>query len=246
MGSLNIIQENLSETEHLIFSRLDDVAEIMLKHGVSVKTHTQKALKKFLNSNDAKKAEILGRLTTLRTILSDVEVLNKKSGINHPEKALVERSLEFFNLKLKHEEFWGEITKDEIIEIYNADDIQIFRTLNFFKTSSYSLMDLLVHEWFQLWERPSTVIEDMLGVVRKVKSGEITGVSDCNVKNHIFKEIYDAGDVLNFQMRSSLIQFGVICPLYSSENDNQFSGFMVSSSVKPVTLGEHTKKLSFI
>ena len=45
------------------------------------------------------------------------------------------------------------ITNENIVEVYNLDHVQLFRSINFFDLCNYSLLDLLARQWFELFER---------------------------------------------------------------------------------------------
>lgn len=47
------------------------------------------------------------------------------------------------------------LDKEKYIQIYNADQIQIFRSLSCYDRCSFTLEQLTTHTWFDLWERDS-------------------------------------------------------------------------------------------
>ncbi|SMF73194.1 hypothetical protein [Pseudobacteriovorax antillogorgiicola] len=49
--------------------------------------------------------------------------------------------------------FLEHVEHEDIIEIYDANGVQIYRNLNFFRICSYSLDELLSASWFDLFER---------------------------------------------------------------------------------------------
>lgn len=63
------------------------------------------------------------------------------------------------------------IESGDIVEIYSLDAIQLYRNLNFFKYCSYSLVDLLMNEWFVLYERPQIVTDTMMEDINRVIGG---------------------------------------------------------------------------
>lgn len=54
------------------------------------------------------------------------------------------------------------IEEDSVIEIYNAENIQIFRNLKFFEFCSYTLDDIFCRPWPSLYRRVEALTEEIL------------------------------------------------------------------------------------
>jgi len=229
-----------------IVELLERLASMSGSFGYPVKPYTKKALSTLATLSLDKKENLLKKLqTTVSIILSGVEIEKINPSKDYPERHFVERALDFYGYELKDENFWKTVRSDELIEIYDAENIQIFRTFNFFVTSSYSILDLLINEWYKLWERPNGTFDNMFKVVSAIFLGEIKGLASAGVPEHVIKEIFNAEDQERFVSRSSLCRFGVICPIYN-KSDGKVGGLLVSAQVTPVAWGEQTKSISFI
>jgi hypothetical protein len=67
------------------------------------------------------------------------------------------------------------ILDGDIIEIYDADHIQIFRSFNFFSLVSYSLDEIHNYEWFELYNRDEEIMKTMIAeLTNLVASGKKT------------------------------------------------------------------------
>jgi len=233
--------------DNQILEAIQGHVEQLARRSISLKAVSQKSLATLATLDEVKKRSILDRLEKM-SYLSFHEV----SGIpevedpeQHPERRLVERALSFYGLELRDENFWKNVKFDDVIELYNEDGNQVFRTLNFFKTCGYSLLDLLTHEWYVLWERPKFVMNSMFESANKVFSGEYTSSNPMNVPQHIVKEVFNGTDALDFAPRSALINFGVICPVFDSEG--RPAGFLINCSARLQTIGEEeTRKVRII
>lgn len=229
-----------------IIHLLENLAFMSEVRGYPVKPYTQKSLSILATFSTEKKENLFKKLqTTVNIVMAGTEIEKNNPSSDYGDRRLVEMAIDFYGYDLKDEEFWKTIRRDEFIEIYNAENIQIFRTFNFFKTSSYSILDLLINEWYQLWERPKGTLDNMFQVVSDLFSGKIQGITPVNVREHLITEIFNGEDQENFLSRSSLILFGVICPIYN-KSDGQIGGLLVSAQVKPVATGEQAKSISFI
>ena len=50
-------------------------------------------------------------------------------------------------------DIFTKIKETDYIEVYNTDNLQIHRSFNYFQLSSYSVEDILVYPWTDLYER---------------------------------------------------------------------------------------------
>ena len=221
---------------------LENLASISKTYGYPVQAHTQKALSTLTSLPVDKKENLIKKLQNSINIAAGAPEIEKDG---HSERKHVEQALNMYGFELRDKDFWNTVRKDELIEMYNTDNIQIFRTFNFFTTSSYSLLDLLVYEWYSLWERPSGTFDKMFEVVGSIFSGQVKGVVPAQVPEHVISEIFNPNDEEHFTSRSSLCKFGVICPIYNKA-DGQIAGLLVTARVTPIATGEQTKGISFI
>lgn len=74
-------------------------------------------------------------------------------------------------------DLFDHITSDHIVEIYDFNNIQIFRNLRFFDATSYSLEELLCRPWVDIFSRKdNSQISKITDVLTKMRSKEITGL----------------------------------------------------------------------
>lgn len=97
------------------------------------------------------------------------------------------------DLTLKHhkmrilEDFWRTLQKDEILEVYDKNMIQIYRNFNFYKYCSYSLLEISVTEWFELWERSEFIMKRIFSEVKPVFE-KVIPVKKYDVPLHLLRE----------------------------------------------------------
>lgn len=107
------------------------------------------------------------------------------------------------------EGIWEKIEKDDIVEIYNCDVIQIYRSLSQMNLCGYTLLDVLTHEFYELYERSLPINEQMLEATRKVFEGPASGFSLSGmIPKHLMREIFSSNRGV-FE-----IEFKYICPVY--------------------------------
>lgn len=243
-----------SKSLHLdqqIINKISLLVHFLKAQGYRVQTYSQKGLEKLSLYSVEKKEKALEQLEKLNWLYStpihnpEIDVPETPDN-RHPEMHLVNLALGFYNLELR-DDFWATVDPHDILEIYNDESLQLFRTFNFFETSGYSLTDLLINEWYVLWERPKFILQEVFKYSDGILSGNMQGVIKMTIPEHIVKEIYNGTDeMLDFTPRSLIVQFGNICALYDSENkeDKKVKGIIVSSRCVTNTMGrEETKKV---
>jgi hypothetical protein len=108
-------------------------------------------------------------------------------------------------------DFLSRIFTGDIVEIYNSDQIQIFRNLEFFDFCSYTLEDLYCREWWKLFERKDSITKSLLNLVPEIFSGEHPQGVHYPVQKHTVKE---AASSETFQVA---LDFKFIGPLFNNK-----------------------------
>lgn len=103
-------------------------------------------------------------------------------------------------------DLFDHITSDHLVEVYDFNNIQIFRNLKFFDMTSYCLEELLCRPWIDLFLREDhSQIAKITEILMKMYSGEITGV--ISLKEIGFNRIVETDSP--FRIRADiLIHFG--------------------------------------
>jgi hypothetical protein len=235
---------------HYILDKAQNLSSYLKLCGYIVPPFSELAEKKLGRLPESQIQKVNYNINALNQILA-LSLNNSDTGtpeipLIHPERNLIEKALQFYNLKIRHD-FWATVQPHDIVEIYNDEGIQIFRSFNFFETSGYSLTDLLVNEWYVLWERPKFILQEIFRYSNGIFSGEMNQVTRMAIPKHVVKEIYSGTDeMLNFTPRSTLVEFGYVCPLYTTQNpeDSKAKGMIVTSTASTNTMGaEETKKV---
>ena len=80
------------------------------------------------------------------------------------EIAFLSRLLETRNLSHSLEKFPELIQEGDIFEIYNTEGQQIYRSWSFFRHCSYSVVDLVLYDWHELFVRPKWIESHLRGL----------------------------------------------------------------------------------
>lgn len=209
-----------------LLSRL--IAEIqrfgsLLRHyGISIKVDSPKARIAWATLPLAAKENILKGFSNYHRDCLDLH----NSGVSLRDNyAVLAHCLKRANL-FALEDVKGFVADNHIVEVYNLDHIQLFRSINFFDYCNYSMLDLLAREWFDLYDRLSSITDyamnEFLGTIASGKLHKLT------VPLHILKERDSSPrGVFNFD-------FQYCCPLYSKPG--VAGGYLLTESVTELAL----------
>ncbi|HWU44755.1 MAG TPA: hypothetical protein VN132_14990, partial [Bdellovibrio sp.] len=65
-------------------------------------------------------------------------------------------------------DLFSHLTNEHIVEIYSAENVQLFRNFKFFEFCSYSLEELLTIEWWGLFERDAQITQKIFDYSMRV------------------------------------------------------------------------------
>lgn len=104
------------------------------------------------------------------------------------EKGMLTYALGKLNL-LCNFSLTNEVEAGDVIEIFNADYIQVYRSFSYFALCQYSLVELSAYPWYELYERASSVTKDLLTEVQKIYDGTATRVSFLHIPEYTLREL---------------------------------------------------------
>lgn len=227
-----------------ITHQIDLAHGLLMKSGYPTRAYTKSAVTTLLSFNQEKQLQVLENAKKLIGVLSNFEELEPEVETEFVnEVALAQKALGMFGLRVA-DNTWEDKAKDRIIEVYTGEGVQLYRSMNFFKTCGYSLLDLCVNEWYVLWERPSKVMEQLNTIVAQVMTGAERPSTEMPVRPHIVRETYDDGTTQPFLPRSIVVQFRDMFPAFNARGD--ISGFVVTSEARVLDVGDDALKLGFI
>lgn len=233
------LEQNLS----LALSKAEEVHKLLLKSGTNCKLASPDSLKKFSSANGFETLQkVILNFSTLQEVMEELDPDTFEETYDF-EIAAAQSALSKFGFRLDPE-FWNLLDKDDVIEIYGSDMIQKYRSLNFYNKTSYSLLDLVLNEWYVLWERPTYVLNDLLTSANKIVEGQ-TEKLNLNMEPHLVKEIFNCGNTEPFEPRVLAVKFKYAMPLYKSVG-KEVAGLIISSSTKVVSVGDSAYSLNFI
>lgn len=121
------------------------------------------------------------------------------------------------------------ISEGDVIEIYNADFMQLYRNLTFFDLTGYTFLDLLENEFHRLYSRPEFVTLKVMQQVQQVLSTEMP--LKCSIP------IHEMVEVLSPEQRCFLTEYRYIIPLH----DRDGACTAIISTIRPNPTDERAR-----
>ena len=231
--------------ESLIVARLVEFSALLRRFGVVVPPTSPKALEMLSACPESRKREIQRewevRLSWLRptTLISSADRHNLDT---QRERELTEIALKHHRLRARSE-FWDTFKQGEVIEVYGLNMIQLYRSLSFFQFCGYSLLDISVHEWYVLWDRPKRAIELLIRCAEKALSTEVP-VEAFDLPPHVIRESYQTGLTEEFHPRAYMVEFKHYGSLIGP--DDRPAGFICTSLREFLAEGEDALEINFV
>ena len=147
--------------------QLSRMAELATEAGYPIQAFTDSSRSRFLDFSFDEQSQLLSSLETCNSICESAVqngIALRKNGL-----ALAWWAMKSFKLRPTSGVF-SYLKPGDIIEIYDQNDVQIFRTFDFLKCVSYSLDEVHTYRWWELYERAEAVTEKMLSVAKEVGS----------------------------------------------------------------------------
>ncbi len=207
-SNLNVAAEELQQT---IFKFTNFLSSI----GICIRPFSRLALEKMTNISPEGLRQINSNL------LSQLRVFHyaQSQSIDiRNTKMFVRSSLSYMGL-VTTDEFLDSISAGDVVEAYDLSQRQIFRNMRFYELTQYSLSDLLVFEWHELYSRPSATMTKMIESVNKILAKN-ENILPMNVPTHLMKEI-KANPI-----HVSRVDFKFISPTFDQARTK--AGFIVS------------------
>ncbi|MCB0365643.1 MAG: hypothetical protein H6624_04420 [Bdellovibrionaceae bacterium] len=130
------------------------LASIATKDGVHYHPYFDPRLKVFSSLSPQQQQNAL---SSLETYIGICELTQANGARLRDNKSLLWYALKSMKLRFSSDLF-DLISEEDTIEIYDAENIQIFRNLQAMSLLSYSLEDLFCHTWMELFSRENPEI----------------------------------------------------------------------------------------
>ncbi|MBC7714685.1 MAG: hypothetical protein H7177_15170 [Rhizobacter sp.] len=186
MNTLSISSIDNSRCELIEFKRLaHEYCEIINQFGYKVKPHRDWKVLHF------EKCALPQKKRAILFLDANIEILKEciASGENPRNSArLLWRILR--KIKATPEaDIFDKMLETDVVEVYLDDHTQIFRNLEFFNYTSFTIDELLCGPWHKLYKRDWIPTLRMMRMAVKIFAGRLNSTSAWNVPTHVFYEV---------------------------------------------------------
>jgi len=239
----NLQEQSLRSDNQSLLTIVNEFCQVLSFYGYSVTPYSSWSLRKLDETSLEKKTQIKNYLKTWMELISpEPHQLPGAPNVDQ-EINFAKNALKKLDLKID-ENFWKTLQREHVIEIYGAEMVQLYRSFNFFKYCGYSLLDIVLNEWFMLWERSQKVVEAMHQEVLQVMT-ESAPYHKVNIPRHVIRETLDTGDTQIFVPRACHVEFQYIGALRTSVLAKP-SAFIVTSTGAVVARGSEAMNFGFV
>jgi hypothetical protein len=195
--------------------------------GIKLIPYQDETFKRFLSYSPERQRAIHQTFSKFYEILARAVKHEIDLNDNH---ALVWWALKEMGLRPSSDLFQS-LEKDDVIEVYDPNFIQVFRTFNFFYLCCYSLDQVLTYEWYELYRRDEKITQDMVQICSNVITGKIDRTFFSDYPEHTVEQH------LSPDKRKIRIRHRFVSPLHGPNGIYMFNVFKVSK-VEPATQPE--------
>ncbi|RYZ82587.1 MAG: hypothetical protein EOP06_21425 [Proteobacteria bacterium] len=196
-------------------AQLERLSGLCASIGISRPAYLSKELPHFQKlSSEAKIAAV----TSIQFFLKICEEATASGEQLMDTKRLTWRALRHFGF-VPSEDLFSTMTEDTIVEVYNTDNIQVFRNFEFFKFCSYTLEDTFCRPWPELFRRPdpfiAKAVQDRLTEVLNTGSRSLV---PSGISSHVVEEID------SLRLNRMMLEIRDFAALYDKQN--QLAGYI--------------------
>lgn len=201
---------SLSQEKEELAVCLASLDKSFTRLGLTAVEPTSYSIDKFMQLPENQRRNIAKMINIYDKVLSE-NVIGGPSD-KDIERLHLQRAVNEFKLKVVDQNVFSAIEDGDVVEIYDAEGKQIYRNLMFCKLSSYSLLDVAVNTWQELYERPVSSLEGIYGrVVEQLTTKVMT--TPYNIEKHILKERF----IYSRRQKIFMMDMKYISPLENEE-----------------------------
>lgn len=231
-------QPNISNVEDTqrVLALLETYADLLNFKGHSVKPYSQTSIKKLLSFNPEERRQFHVRLQRFNTMMAGAVDSTKSHS---DDRYFIELSAKKLGL-IFDQGVYDILKPGDVVEIYNVDLMQVFRNFAFFDVCSYTLLDLMNNEFFELYDRSQLINHYIIEATTKINERpyDLSPISLQHVPKHLLQEKFSQDKL------TSMVQFKWMYPVYTWPQ-NLF-GYLVIQSGEVLNEIPPDQNLSFL
>ena len=185
---MELAKEFVSQDEdRILIQNFKEIASqtsrLLATGGVKVKAYKDQ-LPYFSALDFAKKKEVLEKITFYHDLCAE-QVSEGYSLKDTP--SFTWRALKKLGLTPTSNLF-SQIKDEDVIEVYSAENVQLFRNFRYFEFCSYTLEEIYCLEWWNLYERGNDIMPGFAEFISGILKGTYPQGAEPGFESHVVKE----------------------------------------------------------
>lgn len=209
---------------------LDQLNRALKAHGLPQNDPTPEAVLRYQQKQANERADILNGITVYTDILINSiyrQQMNPELPLQEMEFLRMRQAAEEFHLRILDDNLHNYIEEDDVVEIYDSQDRQIYRNLRYCQLCSYSLLDVAVHNWQELYDRPKLVIERIVARATEIiVTNSLT--RPFQIPRHILREKL----IYSQTLRTFLINLKYVSPIMDLKTGKRVGFICIGTAEK--------------
>lgn len=220
LSSVNIQEEIINQFD--FENEFTELAQLFSRFDIHVKPFGEHSIARYRSMPSNLRNQSIRNFKTYKTICESVV----KDGHS------LNNNLQFVwyalkELKLKpSSEFFDKILDTDVIEIYNAEGVQIFRNFRFFEFCGYTLADIFLNPWFDLYYRNEDLTKRIFEQVAQCLTRKEGGLYYPSIEKHEIFEIFSgAPHTVSYSIKHFCAFYGQqgVSPAFAVTTDCHFT-----------------------
>lgn len=207
----------------LLSELVDSLEHILESRGVPRRATPDAVWEDFAKQPSDERATTIKNLTEYLDILMYAEAQVKE---DKDERQLLWHVIKYLGL-VPPDDLFKHILDNDFIEIYNSSGIQVYRNLEFCKIVSYSIAELSVYRWDQLYSRDQGITNLIITEGMQKGFSGTRQLFKLQIPQHEVWEVFRGGN------RRYSADFGYLCPLID-RNSKGVSHILSTCQIGPV------------
>lgn len=176
--------------------------------------------KYFLTLTAEQQHSVIEQITAYTEIL--IEATNEKISLTG-DKRLSWFALKKLNL-IPPSQLLELVKENDYTEVYNQAGVQIFRNLEFYKLVSYSIAEMTLHPFHELYHRDQAVLDQI------IQQGFVQGFSGIKEPYKLNIDVHEGTEINSNEARKFQVSFGYLAPIV--DKNHKVAAVFATSQVK--------------
>lgn len=206
-----------------ICTEIDLFIGLLNKHAYRAKGYSLASIQHFDSLEKMQQENILKQFRKYSELCFELSL----NGVSfHDNKKLTNMVLKKIGM-VGPKNFCETLESEDIVEIYNTDGVQIFRSFSFYDYCSYNLLDLISYPWYELLERHTSITESIADHIKIVLASDCNNAITSNVPLHSIRELFSE------EQNVFTSRFNFFAPLFVGAGSK--TGFICSGRLQNIS-----------